>query len=593
MADYEKKHGTTPAVGDHANEHAAVPATAAEAVRNIKSPGIVRIEALASVITLPDRIAIFFSIFLVAYAYSLDGTLRAAYQPTATDSMGNHSLTATVNVIRAVIGAATQPTAAKIADVFGRVELILVSSLFYVLGTIIEAVSDDIVTLAAGNAVYQIGFTIMVLLVEVIIADITSTRSRLFFSYIPALPFIINTWVSGNVTEAVLAATTWRWGYGMWCIIYPVCTLPLIISLVIVSRRAKRRGLLDDYRSSFQVLGAGNFALELFWLLDMFGIVLLCAVFSLILVPLTIAGGITTKWASADIIAPLVVGILCIPAFILWELKAPHPLIPFRLMKDRSVWSPLCIAIMLNFTWYLQGNYLYTMLIVAFDFSVATATRVSSLYSFCSTIVGPILGLVVFRIRRLKYLIVAGTALFMVAFGLLIRFRGSTGGETGKTGVIAAQVVLGVAGGMFPYPAQASLQVQLQHEHLAVLTGVYLAMYNIGSALGNTVSGAIWTQSLPQFLADHLDDPDLVSAVYASPLTEAVKYPMGSPERVGIVAAYRDANRLLGITGICLCVPLIAFAMALRNPKLNEDQTLAKEVESITESETSEEDRRY
>lgn len=66
MTDYEKKHGTTPAVGDHANEHAAVPATAAEAVRNIKSPGILRIEALASVITLPDRIAIFFSIFLVA-----------------------------------------------------------------------------------------------------------------------------------------------------------------------------------------------------------------------------------------------------------------------------------------------------------------------------------------------------------------------------------------------------------------------------------------------------------------------------------------------------------------------------------------------
>lgn len=30
----------------------------------------------------------------------------------------------------------------------------------------------------------------------------------------------INTWVSGDVTEAVLEATTWNWGIGMWAIIY-------------------------------------------------------------------------------------------------------------------------------------------------------------------------------------------------------------------------------------------------------------------------------------------------------------------------------------------------------------------------------------
>lgn len=31
------------------------------------------------------------------------------------------------------------------------------------------------------------------LLVEVLIADVTSSRSRLLFSYIPALPFIVRT----------------------------------------------------------------------------------------------------------------------------------------------------------------------------------------------------------------------------------------------------------------------------------------------------------------------------------------------------------------------------------------------------------------
>lgn len=112
---YEENDGSTPLIGK-------------------KSPGVVRIEALAAHISFYDRIAIFFGVFLIAYAYGLDGTLRYTYQPTATNDFGGHSLLATVNTIRAVVAAAAQPTAAKIADVFGRVELLIVSVFFYVLG---------------------------------------------------------------------------------------------------------------------------------------------------------------------------------------------------------------------------------------------------------------------------------------------------------------------------------------------------------------------------------------------------------------------------------------------------------------------------
>jgi MFS transporter, SIT family, siderophore-iron:H+ symporter len=162
------------------------PATAA------KSPGVQRIEALSRALTPRDRVCIFASIFLVAYAYGLDGTLRYAYQPYATASWGQHSLFPAVNVLRSVIAAAAQPTSARIADVFGRVELICASVLFYVVGTAVEAAAGDLATFAGGSVLYQVGFTMILLLVEVVIADITSTRARLLFSYVPALPFVIN-----------------------------------------------------------------------------------------------------------------------------------------------------------------------------------------------------------------------------------------------------------------------------------------------------------------------------------------------------------------------------------------------------------------
>ena len=59
-----------------------------------------------------------------------------------------------------------QPSAARIADVFGRVELVIVSVFFYVLGTIVEATAQNVQTFAGGSVLYQTGYTCVLLLVD-------------------------------------------------------------------------------------------------------------------------------------------------------------------------------------------------------------------------------------------------------------------------------------------------------------------------------------------------------------------------------------------------------------------------------------------
>lgn len=44
------------------------------------SPGVRRIEAISKHIRPADRWVLFFAVFLIAYAYGLDGTLRYVYQ---------------------------------------------------------------------------------------------------------------------------------------------------------------------------------------------------------------------------------------------------------------------------------------------------------------------------------------------------------------------------------------------------------------------------------------------------------------------------------------------------------------------------------
>ncbi|KAK0643402.1 major facilitator superfamily domain-containing protein [Cercophora newfieldiana] len=548
-----------------------------------KSPGVRQAEALSSVITTQDRAILFSAVFLVAFAYALDGVLRYTYQPLAAASFSQHSLLATINVLRAVVATAAQPTAGRMSDLFGRVELVCLSVGLYIVGTIIETKANGVPMFAVGALIYQIGYTTTILLIQVIIGDLTSTRARLLCSYIPNAPFLIITWVSGDVSRSVLGVTDWRWGIGMWCIIFPICAAPLVVTFLLAARRVRQRGLLEDQKA--QPLPWGERLLSWFWRLDVIGIILIVAVFALILVPITIAGGFERSWKTPNVLAPLVLGLSTIPVFVYWQWRAPHPLVPFRIMGDRAVWAALGIALLLNWVWNLQGNYLFTVLRVAFDFDLALATRVSSFYTFFSVLSGCLLGFVVLKVRRLKVFILIGTCLNMVAFGLLIHYRG---GESSRGGVIGAQVVLGIAGGMFPYPALASLQAVLDHEQLAVMTGLYLATYNLGAAFGNAMAGAIWTQVMPgeleRRLAGFNNATVLATLAYGDPFTFLDDYPIDTPERGAVVDAYKHSQRILVVIGICMCVPLIGFAAALRNPKLNDNQTLAGDSLSVPQA---------
>lgn len=125
----------------------------------------------------------------------------------------------------------------------------------------------------------------------------------------------------------------------MFAILLPALAIPVIIVLMIAARRAKSQGRLVGLQTLRQFHGTyGALAADLFWRVDLIGLVLICAILSLILLPMTIAGGTSSRWGHADMIVMLVIGFLIIPLFILWEKKyARFPVMPFHLLKDRSM----------------------------------------------------------------------------------------------------------------------------------------------------------------------------------------------------------------------------------------------------------------
>ncbi|GAA5923509.1 uncharacterized protein JCM15063_003670 [Sporobolomyces koalae] len=568
-----------------------------------KSKGVRQIERFRARIDTKYRIFLYGSFTVLAYIMSLDQYTTGSYISAATSvSFNAHSTLTTISSIKSVFQAVSQPPIAKIADYFGRLEGYFLCVLLYAVGRAITSAAPNIYAYAVGNSIYVLGITGLFLLQNIIIADISSLRNRLFWSIFPSIPGVINVWISGNVTQSILGASQehasrWRWGMGMFAIMTPVLTIPVMLTLGIGMRKADKAST-DVEQSSVDAYGdkvksdhvkkVSNRTIwqkvqSVFWQLDLFGLLLFVAGFGMILVTVTIANGKGSHWSDGHCIALLVCGGVSVIAFGIWErFGARHPLIPFSLLTNRTVIVCFLIAIIHPAAGGVIGSYFYTYVLVAADQTTLSATRITSLASFVSTLTAAFMGIVARYVRYLKPIVIFGFCVEILSFGLMIRYRG-TGATQGD--LAAVQVVRGLGVGAISFPLQASIQSVTKHEHLGAITAAYLTVFYLSQGVGSAIGGGIWTNLVPGKLNRYIDDPVLARKAFSNPLGLLKTYAPGTPVREAISRAHGETQRVLSITGTCLAAVGLCLALCLQWVKLTDEQSL-EEVEAADDDKT-------
>lgn len=143
----------------------------------------------------------------------------------------------------------------------------------------------------------------------------------------------------------------------MYTIIIPASAIPLLISLGYHQRKASKAGMISNKDKNSSLF---RDPVALFSQLDIFGLLLFTAGITLVLLPMTLAARYPNRWASSHIIAMLVVGIVCLLAFPVWEVKfAKTPILSLDLLKDRTVlggcggmfFDPISSLAVLRQTW--------------------------------------------------------------------------------------------------------------------------------------------------------------------------------------------------------------------------------------------------
>lgn len=510
--------------------------------------------------------------FICTYGYSLGSTVRSSYMTFATNSYKTHSLLSTISIINLVISAVSQLFFAGLSDVFGRISLLIIATIFYIVGTVMQSQAYDIQRYAAGSVFYNVGVVGVMLQVTLFLSDNSSLKWRLLYAFVPAWPSIINVWVSGNIVDMNNPLLNWSWGIGMWAFIGPLTTLPLFCCLLhmryLASKTEEWQQLLKE-KTFYEKNGLVQTLVQLFWKLDIIGLMLFVVSTGCILVPLTIAGGVSNKWKTVKIILPLVLGFALLPGMIYWESKcARNPFAPFKLIKDRGIWAPIAMNFMVCFVYQMACGYLYTLLIVAMNQSYMAATRISTLYAFSAGLFSPFFGFLVAKSRRLKFYMVIGCGMYFIIMGLFYHFRG---GDNAAKGIIGAMTIWGIATCMYNYPITTAAQSVTSHEHMATVTAFLLTVYRIGGAVASAISGAIWTNSLYPKLLDNMGDEELASVAYQSPLTFITLHKWGTPTRQAMVEAYRAVQRYEVIVALAIVAPMFIVTLCLRDPELVDD----------------------
>ncbi|KAG9599284.1 MFS general substrate transporter, partial [Aureobasidium melanogenum] len=450
---------------------------------------------------------------------------------------------------------------AKILDVWGRPQGFALMVASTVLGFVMMAGCNNVTTYCAAQVFYQLGYSAIDFTITIFVADTSSLRNRAWWIAYTASPWLINTWCYGPATKSVLDTIGFRWGFGIWAIIYPIVCAPLFWLMWHNMKKAEKQGLIPKYDSGRTWEQSVYYYAVQF---DVIGILLIATGLSLFLLSFSLYSYQAEQWKSPMIICFLVFGIILMFTFSFWEAKvAPVTFIPWHLMKDRTVIFTFAMVAAIYSGYNIWYDYFYSMLIVVFNTSVRDATYILNIYTIGATFWCLVVGVVIRYNGRLKWIaLYFGVPVNLLGVGLLIYFRHP---DTNIGFIVMCQIFIAFGGGTLVICEQMTVMAISAQQNIPAILAFEFMIANIGSSIGSAIAAAMWTGLFPTNLAKYLPAsalPDLQS-IYGD-LTVQSSYAVGSPERDGINKAYGETQKLMCVASTCLYATIILWVSLWR-----------------------------
>jgi len=294
------------------------------------------------------------------------------------------------------------------------------------------------------------------------------------------------------------------------------------------------------------------------------GVVIFSVGLVVFFLPFDIAASAPHGWASGYIIAMIVVGVIMLVVFTLYETYlAPVPLLNWRLLTNRTVIGACLLDATYQISYYCWANYFTSFLQVVNDLSVAEAGYVSHTFDVVSGVLLLMVGFAIRKTGRFKWLLYIAVPLYIFTQGLMIYFRRA---NQSVGYLVMCQVFISVGGSIFIIVEQLAVLAAVDHQHVASVLALLNVVGTVGDAMGATISGAIWTNTFLGALSRNLPPSakDAIDDIYED-LDTQLSYAVGTEARLAIQQSYGYAQTRMLAAGVGVMALALIWMLMIRN----------------------------
>lgn len=256
------------------------------------------------------RMRILGAVMVGVFLAALDQTVVGTALPTIINDLDGNELYTWAITAYLLTSTISGPLYGKLSDLFGRRPILLTGVSIFMIGSLLAGISQEMWQLVAARGVQGLGAGALFPIALAVIGDLFSPSERGryqgLFGAVFGLSILVGPAVGGLITDTI----GWQWVFFL--------NLPIgAFVLYIVGRYLPAYHLGGD-KPRIDYLGA--------------------ALFTGALVPILV--GLTNKqsadWTDFWVGGLMAIGAVILLLFVLWEARAPEPIVPLGLFKLRT-----------------------------------------------------------------------------------------------------------------------------------------------------------------------------------------------------------------------------------------------------------------
>ncbi|KAL7424758.1 hypothetical protein Q5752_000442 [Cryptotrichosporon argae] len=462
---------------------------------------------------LPTRqvILVFVGLTCALFCSLIDQTIVTTAWPTIGRDFGSADIASWIGTSYLLTSTAMQPMYGRLSDIFGRKTVLLASLGVFLIGSLACSVAHSMIQLIVFRAIQGLGGGGILTLSMIIISDVVSLKERGKYQGITGAVVAMSNSLGPILGGVFTQKTTWRWCF---YINLPLTSAAIVIIIFLLPLKRVRGAVWTKLRK-----------------IDWWGSLLTIVWATLVLIALSWAGS-KYAWSSAGVLAPLLVGLAALAAFVVVEHRARLPLIPLHIFRNTHITANFVTTFFSGWAFYASLYYLPNYFQIVRGASPISSGVYLLPLIVVQTVTAFTSGILVSKTGDYWWNLVFGFGIWTIGLGLLSTITP----DTPLSRNMGYQALAGIGAGQTFQTSLIAIQAALERKDVAAATGCRNFVRQLGGTLALAACTALVNAVVERDLAPWAA-PDLVSQILNSP-TELAALGLDDAQMADVRAAY-------------------------------------------------------